>query len=371
MTFTLRITGLIQYSENFEPKKTLFMLIFAVFLFIALGNGIAQAQCSASEEYKGAAYCVECHTSEMEEWAGSPHSKATSNVEFQDQWKDLGSPDSCLSCHTTGYEETTKEYESSGVTCEECHGPGDTMSRDTSVELCAECHSGPYPTYEEWLNSGPAHGNADCLLCHDEHTSKLTFETSTGTCGQCHDSHVEKLLGTVHGEKGVECADCHMIQRSADFLKGEPAKTGHSFSLNEHELDCSSCHDRPLSKHDVLGEKAYACLSCHGDIHELKLELVNKNVYPLDNAVPLCAQCHNERYTAWKQGTHGAYDDPQAQCAECHDPHNPVIANIATLSSIPQREEAEPAPIIPIIIFVVIVEILVFSVYVLRRQPNV
>jgi hypothetical protein len=367
----LRTTRLIKYFESIVYPKMFIIIITAFFLAIALGNGVALAQCSSSEEYKGATYCVECHPSEAEEWAGSPHSKATSDTEFQAQWKDLGSPVSCLSCHTTGYDETTKEYSSPGVACEECHGPGDTMSLDTSVELCARCHSGPYPTYEEWLDSGPAHGKADCLTCHDEHTSKLTFETSTETCGQCHKSHVDQLMGTVHGERGVECADCHMIQKPADFVNGEPAKTGHSFSLTAHELDCSSCHEVPLSKHDVLGEKAYACLSCHGDIHELKLELVNRNVYPLDNVVPLCAQCHNERYTAWAQGTHGAYDDPRAQCTKCHDPHNPVIDDIVTLSSIPQREEAAPAPIIPIIVVVVIVEILVFSMYVLRRQSNV
>jgi len=369
VTFKLRKTGLPQGCENIKLQKMLLMLIFAVFTVTALGSGIAHAQPS-DPEYKGAAYCVECHPGEMEEWVGTPHTQATSNVEFQSEWKALGSPASCLSCHTTGYDENTEEYSSTGVGCEACHGPGDTMKRDTSVELCATCHSGPYPTYEEWLDSGPAHGAADCLKCHDQHTSELTFETPTGTCGQCHETHVDQVQSTLHGEGGVECSDCHMIRAPADFVNGTPGKTGHSFSLSDQELDCHSCHDRPLDKHDVLGERSYACLSCHGDIHELKLELVNREVYPLNNSVPLCAQCHNERYTAWAQGTHGSFDDPEAQCAECHDPHDPVISGFATLPSIPQREEAAPTPIVPLIAVVVVAEVLLFAVYVFRRQSN-
>ena len=350
-------------------KNVLMALVISTFIVIVLSN--TDTSFAADTEYEGAAYCAECHEDEMKEWIGSSHAQALTDPEFQDEWESLGSPESCLSCHTTGYDSELNEYEATEVSCEACHGPGDTMQRDTSVELCGGCHSGPYPTYEEWVDSGPAHGEADCLMCHDEHTNELTFETSTGTCGQCHESHVDEVLQTRHGEAGVECADCHMIEVPVDFIKGTPAKTGHSFSLSEQELDCSSCHERPLSKHDVLGEQAYSCLSCHGAIHELELQLVNKSVYPLDDSVPLCAQCHNERYTAWEQGTHGDYDDPKAQCTSCHDPHDPIISNISTLEPIPQREPAKQTPVLPITAAAVVVEILLIWAYVLRGRPNV
>ncbi|MCW4051030.1 MAG: cytochrome c3 family protein [Candidatus Bathyarchaeota archaeon] len=363
-------------SDTNSPKiikstKVIFFILTITFLMVIIATVTVTVMGETSEEYMGAGYCAGCHSTESEHWSSSPHADASSNAEFLEDWEELDSSVSCLSCHTTGFDEDTNTFETEGVTCEACHGPGDTMERDTSPELCGECHSGPYPTYEEWKDSGPSHGNADCLLCHDQHTAELKFETSTGTCGQCHDTHVDQVLDTVHGETDVECADCHMIEEPADFVKGTPAKTGHSFSLTEHELDCSTCHDRPLSKHDVLGEKAYACLSCHGDIHELKLELVNREVYPLDNSVPLCAQCHNERYTAWEQGTHGEYDDPEAQCTECHDPHDPIITGISTLESIPPRVAAKPAPILPLIVVAVVVELLFIAVFVFRRQSNV
>jgi len=307
----------------------------------------------------------------MEDWLVSSHAGAFTDPEFQEEWEAQGSPSSCLNCHTTGYDEVTEVYVGEGVTCEQCHGPGDTMNRDTSPELCGSCHSGPYPTYEEWKSSGPSHANATCILCHDKHTSELTYQTSTETCLVCHLSHVEDVEETEHGAAGVECADCHVYSEPPDFETGKPAVTGHTFIMTSDQLDCDSCHDRALEKHDVLGEKAYSCLSCHGEIHSLELKLVNGTHYPNDDSVALCAQCHNERFTSWRQGTHGKPEDPNAPCVECHDPHDPVISGVATLASVPQRVPPSD-PSLPLsMALIIIIEILGFSIILLRWRKNV
>ena len=353
-----------------KGKQFAFTLLLMYLAFLAI-NQTKIVNAKSYEEYLGAGYCVECHSSQLGEYAESAHTIAYSNENFQKVWTDLGSSNDCLECHTTDYDKTTETYAMTGVQCEACHGPGDTMERDTSPELCGECHTGPYPTYDEWADSGPSHGTADCMTCHNEHTSKMEFETPDETCGQCHESHVVQVDDSTHGVNDVGCVDCHMNIEEADFYKGIQAKTGHSFNPKEHELDCTSCHAITLEKHDALGKKATACLSCHGDIHELKLELVNRDTYDLDEPVALCAQCHNERYTDWAQGTHGAHDNPQAVCTECHDPHTPIINKISTLEPIPARELDEPASVLYKIAFVVILEILAFSVWLLRRYSDV
>ncbi len=345
------------------------LLVMYITIATVFGAGFVNTQ--PNEEYKGTEYCIGCHPSQGEQWVESAHSESYTNENFQKVWKDLGSTDECLSCHVTGYEVSTKTYAATGVQCEECHGPGDTMERDSSPELCGECHSGLTPTYEEWQESGPNHGTANCVTCHDQHTTGMKFETPDSTCGQCHDSHVDEVDVSIHGLNDIGCVDCHMVTEEADFSTGTPGKTGHTFNPKEQELDCTSCHERPLQKHDVLGEKSTACLSCHGDIHELKLQLVNGDTYPNDEPVKLCAQCHNERYSDWSQGTHGAHDDPQAVCTECHDPHIPIINNISTLAPIPVREFPEPPSSVAKYAFVGVLLILGGSVWFLRRYNDV
>lgn len=339
---------------------TLLLSIIAFITFFGFGHALAQPE----EEYRGAGYCAECHSEPFEKWPESAHINGYSNPEFQRVWRDLGQNAECLECHTTGYDRETETYALLEVQCEACHGPGDTMNIDTSPELCGKCHSGPYPTYEEWEASGPSHGTATCLTCHNEHTAELEYETITDTCGQCHDSHVDQVGGTTHSVNDVDCADCHMVVEEADFYGGKIAKTGHSFSPTENELDCTSCHMVELDKHDVLGVGSAACLSCHGDIHELKLKLVNGDVYPINEPVQLCAQCHNERYTAWREGTHGAHDNPEAVCTKCHEPHNPVINNISTLDSIPNREPAKASSWWAKMALIVFLEIFGFGVWI-------
>jgi hypothetical protein len=348
----------------------IFFTLMLPTLFLTVGSIAVLTESPEVEDYRGIEYCLDCHSEQTVGWLRSPHSKAYKNPEFQEEWQELGSPEDCLSCHTTGFEEDgTFMYK--GVTCEACHGPGDTMNRDVSSELCGSCHSGPFPTYEEWKKSGPSHLNATCIQCHDEHTARLSAETSTGTCASCHSSHIELVAETKHGVNDVECVDCHMHRTPIDFKNGIPANTGHEFYMNVDELDCQTCHERPLDKHDTLGENAFACLSCHGEIHGLGLKLVNGTVYAPDDPVALCAQCHNERYTAWAQGTHGTPEDPEAPCTECHDPHDPVISGIPTLSPVPPRTPAGGPSLLPSMAFVVTVMSLGFAVIILRWRANV
>ena len=340
--------------------------LMAFFLFMLIPVAVAQAESNSTEEYRGIGYCATCHIGQMTDWIESNHTLAFVNPAFQDKYAELGSPDSCLSCHTTGFNESDGTYAYRGVTCEACHGPGDTMNLDTSPELCAECHSDPYPTYEEWKDSGPSHMEATCTLCHDQHTTELLAETPTETCASCHETHLEDVEETRHGEAGVECADCHMYVTPPDFEAGTPGSTGHDFVMTSEELDCQTCHDRPLSKHDVLGEDEFACLSCHGEIHSLELRLINEDVLPMDDSVLLCAQCHNERYTSWEQGTHGKPEDPEAQCVECHDPHDPVVANIPTLPPVPERRPPEGLPVPFATALILLVVMLGLAVIILR-----
>ena len=147
-----------EISQTLDGIKNKILVLAIVLAFISLGT-IPSANGQPNiigETYGGIDYCSLCHENQVLLWEGSSHSKAFNGEAFQEQWEKLDSPTSCLSCHTTGFEEEDSSYIFEDVTCEACHGPGDTMNIDGSVDLCAGCHSDPYPTFEEWKMSGPS-----------------------------------------------------------------------------------------------------------------------------------------------------------------------------------------------------------------------
>jgi len=93
-------------------------------------------------------------------------------------------------------------------------------------------------------------------------------------------------------------------------------------------LNCLSCHNQPLSSHDKLGEGNQACYACHvsTDWSMDKLELANGAVISKADSSQLCGQCHQERFAAWEEGTHGIPGTVAAiPCTGCHNPHQPEI----------------------------------------------
>lgn len=361
---------------SLRKARVLLLVLLLAPSFIVLGSSssaspsaLVGSEAGDGESFQGPEYCSSCHSRQASEWSESPHALAYEDQKFLDEWKNLNSPVSCLRCHTTGFNPTEGTFKFEGVTCEQCHGPGDTMEIDESVELCATCHSDPYPTFEEWRSS-PGHMDVTCNDCHEPHSLRITADSPTDLCSSCHETQFEKFEETRHGSAGVDCIDCHMYKRPADFRTRTAASTGHAFSMTPQQLDCTSCHDRPLFKHDVLGEGASACLSCHGEIHGLELKLLNGTVYSMEESAKLCGQCHSERYAAWRQGTHGKYESPYAPCTECHDPHNPVVAGIPTLPPLPPREPAPSPPTSRLIILVAVIELLGIAVILYRGKEH-
>jgi hypothetical protein len=117
------------------------------------------------------------------------------------------------------------------------------------------------------------------------------------------------------------CTNCHPVTLDA---AGKP----------NHPLPIAGFkgHEIKLESHDVLG--AEACLVCHDDaehnpgmLHAVDGTLID--VKTGDIAL-LCEKCHFQKYTEFKQGTHGKHF---ASCvvAGCHDPHSPAYIYISPL----------------------------------------
>jgi predicted CXXCH cytochrome family protein len=175
----------------------------------------------------------------------------------------------CLACH--GEPRKIGSHLESGVTCENCHGPGRqhlvalaAHSSDLRIsnparlpvadqmQPCSQCHSGfsvvedPLPddllisdqvtalkNSECWLQSG---GRVTCTNCHNPHQDapRATLVVrSVATCLGCHSTKVLNHAAICPVNRTTGCVGCHMPDESkpplrvADhWIRVHPDKTG-------------------------------------------------------------------------------------------------------------------------------------------------
>jgi len=213
-----------------------------IFLLVILGISIASLHIvtSGPQEYTGPESCKKCHAENYEEWEKSKHATAYSDLVASKAFQENGAP-FCFMCHTTGYDPATQTYVFEGVTCELCHGPGQTMR--VNKEVCAQCHTGTHhPTADEFSLSKHYEKGMTCDTCHDVHAAEpKNPENPSETCIQCHAEEAAEEGESTHGIHNVACIDCHVFEREY-FSENVPAITGHTFE----PLGCLKCHTEDL-----------------------------------------------------------------------------------------------------------------------------
>ena len=186
----------------------------------------------------------------------------------------------CLECHTTYF--TAESYERNiygqdgfmlGISCERCHGPGaehaayqrrhpggketphilhpGDLTRQRSIEVCAQCHSGPgikrglpftyrpgeplgqyiEPEPYDVQNSIGVHSNNQvarlslstcfkesddmtCVSCHNPHAPERgDRQLFSQRCLECHNSESCGMAPELGAAIEANCIDCHMPQR--------------------------------------------------------------------------------------------------------------------------------------------------------------
>jgi predicted CXXCH cytochrome family protein len=214
--------------------------------------------------YAGPDFCANCHADIHAQWEVTRHAQAFSSPIFQQNWEELGSEFTCLSCHTTGYDEEASFYYYPGVTCEACHGPYQVghpeqpMPITPDATLCATCHE---TTRGEWLASRHGQAEINCQACHNPHSQTPLAESVTALCSNCHQDPGETFTHSTHANAGLECSNCHMYTNPAANppIAGLVA-TGHTFSVGSEA--CIGCHTDTVHTRDSI-------LALSGEVSEL------------------------------------------------------------------------------------------------------
>ena len=260
--------------------------------------------------------CISCHAAYFNAWTNTEHAVAYSVIATQSAATIV----SCQPCHTvamglpTGFTSAAATPQLTGVQCENCHGPAGDHASDPfnvappivsrSAEVCGGCHTGPYPTYDEWKLTPHATVISDLI------TNFAKGDTNRmNDCGPCHSGAVR--LNMV---KAALNPKLPMV-----FPRGDEAAAV--------AVDCVVCHDP------------------HNDYYDpqLRYPRASTNFYSYDTTktftsqyntnINVCGQCHNARGAAWTDTSRPPHHSPQ---------YNMLLGNVGELTT--GLPPSQPAP---------------------------
>ena len=236
-------------------KRSFYALLsglLVAFLTMTITNRLALASPSIQEDDPAPKMdgqdCQECHLDVTKDWSTSAHAHAYDDPFFQERWVGMGSPENCLSCHTTNYVASSGEYTSEGVSCEACHDnaegehPPAVIPTKADTEYCGTCHT---TTLSEWKKTGHATSDVGCMDCHDPHSQDALFENPDDMCINCHKDGMGDYLNDLHVTKDIGCVDCHALVIPPEEIPEDGiVPTGHSFDITPQT--CVACHTDAL-----------------------------------------------------------------------------------------------------------------------------
>lgn len=131
-------------------------------------------------------------------------------------------------------------------------------------------------------------------------------------------------------------------------------------------LRCESCHGLedlgdalPETADDAGGPHVgldvahgdLACAACHAPDEPERIRMADGRIFPMREAMRLCAQCHGPQHRDYQRGSHGGMqgywdlsrgDRLRNHCVDCHDPHRPAFPMFEPLP--PPHDRFPPAP---------------------------
>ena len=242
---------------------------------------------------------------------------------------------SCLACHTVGYElptgftNATRTPQLEGVQCENCHGPAANHAAnpgdptvvprvELAAQVCGGCHSAQltpasvvtrHPLgfgFEDWSTS--PHG----AVVPDVLQSMASSASSISSCGRCHSGSAREA-----------------------FLEGENPSTTLTNDFNV-AITCAVCHDAHQAyawtnnlngvitfTNQLTGNIAFITNNELGAVYTNQLRnpyastndffLTTSDVFSnkYNPAINVCAQCHNDRGSAWTDTSRSPHHSPQ------------------------------------------------------------
>jgi hypothetical protein len=286
-----------------------------------------------SPNYASVQDCTDCHGPIQATWTLTAHAQGFTNATFVAAGGQTNA--SCLPCHTVGYSLTTGFVSASktplleAIQCENCHGPAANHAAnsddptvipqvDLAAQVCGGCHSmqlapaevvSHHPiafSFEDWSASPHATVVPEVLALMS------ASATNINNCGRCHSGSAR--LALIVGENpsatltndfdvAITCAVCH-----------DP----HAQHVWTNVLNGVITFTNPLTGYaavitnNALGPIYTNQLLCAlGSTNDFVLTTTNVFTNAYNPNINICAQCHNDRGSAWTDTAISPHESPQ------------------------------------------------------------
>ena len=290
------------------------------------------------------ASCLTCHGEISGQLAAGAHST-------------LGKPDSsatCMACHGNAHEVTSPASRGTAF-CANCHSGevkdfassihGRARQRgDADAPSCGDCHGETHKAVEASASDSPVNSKnlpLTCARCHSDPKLARRHLFATAKPVEAYEASVHARAGR-EGKKAAACTDCHGTHRILP-----PSDSRSPIAKSNVASTCGNCHHEALVQYkDSIHGRAVAagvteaptCTDCHGEHNILAPGNPESPVYVTHVAGITCSRCHGDtrlearfnlppdRVTSYESSYHGlaskAGSQSVANCASCHGVHD-------------------------------------------------
>jgi hypothetical protein len=213
-----------------------------------------------------------------------------------------GTPRTCIGCHKTDYDRTTKPNHASsgfGTACESCH------NASSSSWTATFNHAATFPLVG-------LHAAQACTACHINNV----FAGTPRTCFGCHKTNYDRTTTPNHAGAGfgTTCDSCHSASASSWSATFNHAASFPLVGVHAAQA-CTACHIN-----NVYNGTPRTCVGCH----KTKYDRTTNPNHAAAGFSTTCDTCHSATAAAWTATlNHNQYfvlagRHLTASCASCH-----------------------------------------------------
>lgn len=213
----------------------------------------------------------------------------------------------CIACHTLegkpNHNFDTKKFQTEvvefGISCEACHGPGETH---------IQWHDDQRP---------PAEKGADPIV----HPGHVPTKVASEICGQCHSDFIRDPSYYVSGPKYRAGGNLNAAQNTIDFeTRKDPRHPFHNSHWEDGTSRVGGREYTGMIASACFQKGELTCITCHS-MHGAD---PNQQLTALAQGNGVCLKCHETIAKDIPAHTHHAADSSGSECYNCHMPRTSV-----------------------------------------------